>query len=126
MANWISIISDQDRSKVQGWVAKAPPGTMIAFRKQSARSIEQNSLMWSLLTEISKQVKHCGVRLAPDEWKDLFTASLRSYRVVPGLNAGTVVPLGMRTSSMTRKEMTDLIEHMTAFAVENGITIDMH
>lgn len=123
MPNWIALISDEDRSKVKGWVSKAPPGTMIAFRKQDARSIEQNALMWSLLSAISESVEHCGVKLAPEEWKDLFTASLRSYRVMPGLNAGTVVPLGLRTSSMSRKEMNELIEHMTAFAADNGVEV---
>lgn len=121
MPNWIPLITDIDRQKVKGWVGKAPPGTMIAFKKHDARSIEQNSRMWAMLTDISSQVDWYGEKHTPDEWKDILTAGLRSYRVVPGLNPETRVPLGMRTSSMTRKEMGDLLELIASFGAEHGV-----
>lgn len=121
MANWIPIVSDVDRRKVQGWVGKAPPGTMVAFKKHDARSIEQNSLLWSRLSAISEQAEWYGEKLPPEAWKDLFTADLRQYKIVPGLNPNTVVPLGMRTSSMTKHEMTALLQSIEAFAAEHGV-----
>lgn len=121
MPNWIPLINDVDRRRVNGWVAKAPPGTMIAFKKHDARSIEQNARMWAMLTEISSQVDWYGEKHTPDEWKDILTASLRSYRVVPGLNPETRVPLGMRTSSMTRKEMANLLELIEAFGADHSV-----
>lgn len=121
MPNWIPIVSDIDRSRVKGWVGKAPPGTMIAFKKHDARSIEQNALLWSRLTAISKQVPWYGEHLPPESWKDLFTADLRQYKIVPGLNHNTSVPLGLRTSSMTKNEMTALLESIEAFASEHGV-----
>jgi hypothetical protein len=51
----------------------------------------------------------------------MFTASLRKARVVPGLDAGSFVPLGMRTSDMTKDEMSDLLELISAFAAERGV-----
>ena len=53
----------------------------------------------------------------------MFTASLRRYQVVPGIDPGTFVPLGMRTSEMTKQEMGDLIELITAFAAERGVKL---
>jgi hypothetical protein len=123
MPNWIPIVSDIDRKRVKGWVGKAPPGTMIAFKKHDARSIEQNALLWSRLSEISEKVEWYGEKLPPYCWKDIFTASLHAYKVVPGLNPNTRVPLGLRTSSMSRKEMTALLELISAFAAERGVML---
>jgi hypothetical protein len=77
--------------------------------------------MWSLLTQLSKQVEWCGKKRSPEDWKDLTTAALRNAEFVPGLTPGTVVPLGMRTSQMTGQEISDLIESILAFGAERGV-----
>jgi hypothetical protein len=40
---------------------------------------------------------------------------------VPGIDPNTVVPLGMRTSQMSKEEMTQLIELVIAFGTERGV-----
>ena len=120
MPNWIPIVSDVDRKRVNGWVAKAPPGTMIAFKKHDARSIEQNSRMWAMLTDISEQVDWHGEKLTPLEFKDLLTAGLKQSRVINGIDGGFVV-LGQHTSSMTKSEMAELIELIEAFGAQQGV-----
>lgn len=42
--------------------------------KEPKRSNPQNRLMWALLQDVSRQVLWHGKRLAPEDWKDLFTA----------------------------------------------------
>ena len=111
-----------DRMKAADWVHKAPPGTRLEF-KAPRRSINQNSLMWQRLTEIAQQVIWYGQKLNPEDWKDVFTASLRKARVVPGIDAGSFVPLGMRTSDMSKEEMTNLLELIAAFAAERGVVL---
>ena len=123
MTNWRKIISEEDRQKVRGWVAKAPPGTLIAFSKPDVRSNEQNALLWKWLTIISRSVAWHGEHMSPDEWKDLFTASLKQHKVVPGLDGGVVV-LGMRTSKMTCSEFTALLERIQSFAAQAGIILE--
>lgn len=86
------------------------------------RSEEQNSKMWVLLTIAAKQVEWYGARLSAEEWKDVFTAALRREKVVPGINGGFVV-LGQRTSKMTKADMSELIELISAFLTERGIDI---
>ena len=103
-----------DRAKATAWIAKAPDGTRVEF-KASKRSLPQNDRLWAALTEISQQVEWYGQKLSAEDWKDMFTASLRKARVVPGLDAGSFVPLGMRTSDMSKQEFSDLLELINAF-----------
>ncbi len=110
-----------DRQKAISWIKQAPAGTRVEFR-HSKRSAPQNAKLWAALTDIATQVEWYGQKLTPDDWKDVFTASLRRTRVVPGIDAGTFVPLGMRTSDMTKQEFSDLLELIHAFAAERGVT----
>lgn len=96
-------------------------------RARSKRSLEQNAMMWAMLSDIAKQVPWvvdgAQTYLSPEDWKDLFTASLRKeMRVAQGIDGGIVL-LGRRTSRMTVAEMSDLIELMNAFCAERGVRL---
>jgi hypothetical protein len=116
----VHLNSNDERQKVARWARNVPPGTTVEFRAPR-RSLDQNALMWSLLTQLSEQVEWCGQKRSPEDWKDLTTAALRHAEFVPGITPGTVVPLGMRTSQMTKQEMADLIESIYAFGAERGV-----
>lgn len=116
----VQIKSDADRSQIATWSRNVPVGTTVEFRAPR-RSLDQNSLMWSLLGQISKEVVWYGQKLSSEDWKDVLTASLRRTRVVPGIDAGSFVPLGMRTSQMTKQELADLIELIYAFGAEKDV-----
>jgi hypothetical protein len=116
----VIIASDEDRRRAMDWLTRAPWNTRVTFNGPK-RSVPQNDLMWSRLTEISQNVVWYGQKLSPDDWKDVFTASLRKARVVPGLDAGSFVPLGMRTSDMSKEEMTALLDLIDAFAAEHNV-----
>ena len=121
MSRWtIRLVSEEARAKARKWLGAAPLGMTVEFR-QATRSTEQNALLWALLTDVSAQVEWYGQHLSPDDWKDVFTASLRKSRVVPGIDAGSFVVLGMRTSNMTRAEFSELIELVRAFGAERGV-----
>ncbi len=93
---------------------------MVLEVKPQTRSLEQNSRLWAMLTDISDQVEWYGRKLTPDDWKNVFTASLKKQDVVPGLDGGFVV-LGLSTSKMTKAEMSDLQTLMEAFGAEKGV-----
>lgn len=121
MSRALLILTGPDvRERAIHWCRKVPAGTRVEFKAPS-RSLEQNARMWAMLTEVSRHVEWHGQKLASEDWKDVFTAALRGYRVVPGINAGTFVPLGMRTSDMTKEEMGDLMELIAAFGAERGV-----
>jgi len=85
------------------------------------RSDAQNRRLWAMLGEISQQVDWYGQKLTADEWKDVFSASLKRQKVVPGLDGGFVI-CGQRTSKMTKGEMSELQTLMEAFGAERGVT----
>ncbi len=85
------------------------------------RSLEQNARLWAALTDVSRQVDWYGQKLAPEDWKAIFSASLAKQRAVPGLERGTMVVLGQSTSQMTVAEMSDLLELINAFAAEHDV-----
>jgi hypothetical protein len=116
----VQIKADADRNIVARWARNVPVGTTVEFRAPR-RSLDQNALMWSLLGQISKGVDWYGQKLTSEDWKDVLTASLRHARVVPGIEAGSFVPLGMRTSQMTKEEVSELVELIYAFGAQHGV-----
>src|ERR1700744_6555533 len=116
----VEIKARADRNLIAAWANNVPEGTTVEFRAPR-RSLDQNALMWSLLGQISKSVDWYGQKLSSEDWKDVLTASLRRTRVVPGIDAGTFVPLGMRTSQMTKEEISELIELIYAFGAERDV-----
>lgn len=119
----ITLNRADDTARALRWIAQAPKGTRIEM-KAPRRSPEANALMWCRLTEISRKVDWYGQKLTPEDWKDVFSASLRKARVVPGIDRGTFVALGLRTSDMTKEEMANLLDLMDAFAAERGVTFN--
>ena len=85
------------------------------------RTLEQNAKLWAMLTDISKQVNWHGQKLAQEDWKHIFSAALNQQRVVPNLDNNGFVVLGQSTSKMTVAQMTEMIELMYAFGVQNGV-----
>ncbi len=108
------------RDRVCEYVRKTPEGYRVEI-KEAKRSLDQNARLWVCLTDVSKQVVWYGTKLSTDDWKDVFTASLRKARVVPGIDSGSFVPLGMRTSDMSKAEMADLLELIAAFGAEHDV-----
>lgn len=116
----ITVYGPADRERAARLASQVPAGTRISF-KASKRTIDQNSLLWALLTDISRQVVWHGQKLTADDWKTMLTASLRKSMVVPGIDAGTLVPLGMSTSGMSKQEFGELIELIYAFGAERDV-----
>ena len=100
-------------------IDKAGDGYTVTI-EEPKRSLDQNKKMWALLGEVSEQVVWHGLKLTPENWKDIFTASLRKQQVVPGID-GSFVVLGASTSKMTKLELSDLIELIYAFGAEKEV-----
>ncbi|WP_413914606.1 recombination protein NinB [Candidatus Skiveiella danica] len=56
--------------------------------------------MWAMLHDIEQQCEWHGIKLADEEWKDLFSAGLVKSKVVPNLDGTGFVILGQRTSQI--------------------------
>ncbi len=110
------------RAKAQNWCARAPAGTRIDF-KGPKRTIPQNSMLWSHLTDIASAVRWHGLKLSVEDWKYIFLDALkRETRIVPNLDGNGFVNLGRSSSDLSKQEMTDLIELIRAFGANHGVT----
>jgi hypothetical protein len=126
VSRWsIRIVSEEARAKARKWLGAAPIGMTVEFR-QATRSTEQNALLWQRLSDLSEQVTWAGQKLSAEDWKAITTASLRKCRFVPGIDPGTVVPLGLSTSSMTKGEFNELLALIDAFGAEHGVKFKDH
>ena len=103
----------------KGWLTAGDTRLTLEIRPEK-RSDAQNRRLWAMLADISAQVDWYGHKLTSEEWKDVFSASLKRTKVVPGLDGGFVV-CGQSTSKMTKAEMCELQELMEAFGAEKGV-----
>jgi hypothetical protein len=117
----VVIKSGADRALVSRWAAQAPAGTRVEF-KQSKRTLDQNSRMWAMLTDVATQLVWHGKRLRADDWKLVFLDGLkRELRIVPNIDGTGFVNLGRSSSDLTKQEMSDLMEIIEAFGAEHGV-----
>lgn len=101
-------------------VANAPAGFHVQI-KPPTRTLDQNARMWAMLADVARQVEWYGKRLDAEDWKHVFSASLRKLSVVPNLDGTGFVALGLSTSKMTKAELGDLMTLMEAFGAERGV-----
>ena len=110
------------RARAQNWCARAPAGTRVEF-KASKRTIPQNAMFWSMVTDVATQLKWHGLRLSAEDWRLIFLDALkRETRIVPNLDGNGFVNLGRSSSDLSKQEMTDLIELIRAFGANHGVT----
>lgn len=118
----VTIRCRADRDRLKAWIDSAPDLSRVEL-KGPARTGDQNALMWELLTQLAVKFRWHGMKLSPDDYKDLISAGLkREVRMVPNIDGTGFVSLGQRTSDMSVPEMSDLIELIYAFAAREGVT----
>ena len=95
---------------------------VVTFRKDT-RSLAQNQIMWSCLTDLSKQVPWYGKKLTPKGWKDWITGHLNGQELHPNMDGTGFISInrGDSTSDMTTKEMTAVIDLCHCFGTEQGV-----
>lgn len=100
-------------------IENAPHG-FICTLAEPPRNLNQNAALWAMLSDIAEQVDWYGQRLTKDEWKDVFSASLKRQKVVPGIDGGFVV-CGRSTSQMSKSEFSELLEIAASFGSEKNV-----
>ena len=101
----------------------APDGWMVEFKPRT-RSLDQNAALWGILGDIAAQVVWHGRKLDSESWKHIFSSSLKRQDVVPNLDGTGFVVMGVSTSKMSKREMSDLLELATSFAVQHGVELE--
>lgn len=109
------------RKRAFNALMEAPDGYEVRI-KEPTRNLEQNARLWASLADVSNQVEWYGKKLSPEDWKHVFSSSLKKLEVVPNLDGTGFVALGQSTSKMTKRELSDLLELIYAFGAERGVT----
>src|SRR5207253_1067208 len=107
------------RQRAATVIQNAPDGYVVSV-DEPKRTIDQNDLMWSLLSDIAT-AKPLGRRHTPDDWKAIaMNACGWECQFCEGLD-GRPFPLGFRSSKLTKSQMSSLIEWLLAFGAEHGV-----
>lgn len=101
---------------------KGGKGVVVEVRGMT-RTTEQNAMLHSILKDLSDQVEWFGKHLTPEGWKHMLTGHLAGVELVPNLDGNGFVSLtkGKPTSSMTKREISDLFELAWAFGTDKGV-----
>lgn len=119
----VILASKAERERAARWCLALPLNTRVEF-KESKRSVPQNARMWAMLTEIAAKATHHGLSLNPDDWKLIFMAALgHETRIAPTLDGTGFVNLGRSSSKLSKSEMSDLMELMSAYAAQHDIEL---
>lgn len=122
MSRWSFIVTRQNVSELHAWLDRAASRAMRITFQEPKRSDAQNRLMWPYLTAISQQLQWHGQKYTPDDWKDFLMHQLGNGRWMPAEDGG-MVPIGMRTSDLSKDEFSDLIAVIQSFAARQGVIL---
>lgn len=104
----------------KGLKANETKGPVVLKLGRKKRNNGQNARLWATLTDVATQLDWYGEKLSQEDWKHVFTASLKKQKAVPGIDGGFVV-LATHTSSMNKTEFSELLELIYAFGSERGV-----
>ena len=118
------LISENVKENLISFIRSLPTDSknpLVVSIQEMTRTLEQNARMWATLTDISEQVVWHGLKLTPEEWKHVFTATLKGQKTVPNLDGTGFIILGQSTRAMSKKELSNLLELAYAFGAEHDV-----
>lgn len=108
------------RKRAATVIQNAPDGYVVSV-EEPRRTLSQSDKMWAMLGDISMS-KPGGERYTPEEWKArIMHACGWECQFLPGILDGHPFPVGFRSSRMTKKQMSAMIEWMQAWGDEQGV-----
>jgi hypothetical protein len=100
----------------------APVGSVVKVSAPK-RTVDQNAKLWATLSEISA-AKPEGRTMTPDCWKAVFMHALDfAQRFEMALDGNGMVPVGFRSSKLTKQQMSDLFEVIHEYAARHGVAL---
>ena len=119
MSQTIILRGPDQRALAHRLIDSAPVDAVVSVR-EGTRSLDQNAKFHAMLSDISRS-KPQGRKHTPDVWKALMMKACGHHvQFVLGID-GEPFPIGFRSSRLTKRQMSDLIEFMYQFGTENGV-----
>tara|TARA_R110000796_G_scaffold240145_1_gene361084 strand:- start:553 stop:960 length:408 start_codon:yes stop_codon:yes gene_type:complete len=103
---------------------------LVVDVRLESRSIEQNSMFHSIISQIAVQAEHAGGKWDAESWKRLLVDAYfaekgeRVGRVVPNLTGDGIVQLGEQTRKFNKLQASEFTEFCLAWAAISGVTIN--
>lgn len=115
----VVLTGQRARQEAMRLIEIAPAGAVVNVRA-AKRTNDQNSLMWALLSDLSR-AKPEGRCHTPEVWKALMMhACGHAVQFEMGLN-GQPFPTGFRSSALTKTQMSDLVECILEYGARHGV-----
>jgi hypothetical protein len=114
-------LTEKNRDATVRAVAEAPLGAQVEIMLDPHTGA-QRRMMWSLLTDIAEQVRHCGQRWDSESWKCAFLRMMgKKMEFMPALDGDGVVAIGYHSSRLSKAEMSEMIMRIQAYGDEHGV-----
>lgn len=112
--------SARQRDLLRRAADELPADTVVRFAG-SKRSDAQNARMWAMIADVAKAQPDGRVHDA-ETWKAIFCHALgKECRFERTLDGATMFPIGYRTSQLTVREMSDLMEVIAEYGSRHGV-----
>lgn len=114
------LINPRVRQNAIEAVRSAAPDSVVSVAPKK-RTTAQNAKMWAMLADVARS-KPEGRQWAKETWKAAFLHFLgHQVQFAEGLDGSGPFPLGFRSSSLTVKQMIDLIDCIYAYGTQHGV-----
>ena len=128
MKQFFILAHELARKNAMQAVLESPTGYVVEIKPKN-RTLEQNSKLHVLIQEISQKIIWAGKKQEVETWKRLLTAAWLRARgepveMLPAIDGYGVDVVFRPTSKLTVDEMSELIEYIQAWAVEQGVEIE--
>jgi len=120
VSQWVRLIGPSQRALAKRLIDAAPLNAVVKISEEK-RSLEANAAMWASLSDISR-AKPEGRQWPPETWKSAFLHFLgHQVQFCEGLDGSGPFPLGFRSSQLTKKQMSDLLDVIHEYGARHGV-----
>lgn len=98
---------------------KAPRDAVVNV-SAPRRSTDQNARFWAMLSDVSRS-KPDGRTMTPERWKAAFMQSFGHQVQFENDLEGRPFPIGHSSSRMSKADMSELMEFISAWGTEHGV-----
>ncbi len=116
----IKLVHRQARELAHKLIDEAPDGYVVKVAEET-RTDAQNRLMWPVIEDLRQQVPEVGMH-TKDDVKLIFLNELKQEcRFLPELDGHGMFPVGQRSSTLSKKQFSGLMELMFAYGARHGV-----
>lgn len=107
------------RDEAKNLIARAPQNAVLNI-SPPRRTNDQNARFWAMLSDVSRS-KPGGRSMTPERWKAVFMQTFGHQVQFENDLDGRPFPVGHSSSRLSKQDMSDLMEFISAWGSENGV-----